>query len=375
MPWSSQNGGGGGWKGGGGGPWGQGPQGGQSPDLEELLKRSQDRLKQAMPGGGASGLFLVVLLFLGAALIGYLGFIVTVGTNDVGIVMRFGKYDDQRILTPGLNFRWPYPIESVIVRDITSRNRVEIGFQSGGVSSYGTSQPGRAEPAESLMLTGDENIIDINFVVVWRIKDAAEYLFNMEHPDTTVKAVAESSMREVVGKNKIEQLLTKNREETQREVLTLMQEVLDNKYKAGIKIDEVNLLQVSPPAQVNDAFRDVQTARADQERTQNEAQGYERDVVPKARGQAEQILQAAQGYRQQTVDEARGRTDRFLKIYEEYAKAPDVTRRRMYLETMERVLGNTDKVIIDEKGSSPGVVPFLPLSDIAKRPDSAAGGK
>lgn len=366
MPWSSQNGGGGGgWKGGGGGPWGQGPQsGGQQPDLEEILKRSQDRLKQAMPGGGASGLFLAVLLFLGVAIIGFLGFTATIGPNDVGIVLRFGKYD--RLLTSGLQFRWPYPVEQVFVQDVTSRNRVEIGFQSGAVSTYGMSQPARAETAESLMLTGDLNIIDINFVVVWRISDPVAYKFNMENPATTVKAVAESSMREVIGKNKIESLLTTDREKTQLEVRTLMQEILEKRYNAGIQIDEVNLLQVSPPAQVNDAFRDVQTARADQERSQNVAQGYANEIVPKARGQAEQILLTAQGYRQQTVDEARGRTDRFLKIYDEYAKAPDVTRRRMYLETMERVLGGVDKVIIDEKGAASGVVPFLPLSDIAK---------
>ncbi|MDX2265778.1 MAG: FtsH protease activity modulator HflK [Hyphomicrobiales bacterium] len=370
MPWS-QNGGGGGWKGGGsGGPWGQGPGGGgpagQSPDLEELLKRSQDRLKQAMPGGGFSGLLMALLIFGGLVAVGIYGFTVRVQPEQIGVVLRFGKFD--RTMNPGLNFRWPHPIETVYTPNVTFFNRSEIGFfTSGSTSPFAGSAPVSGDvPKESLMLTGDENIVDIDFVVLWRIKDAAAYLFNIQDPPSTVKAIAESAMREVIGRNEITPILTKSRKETEDAVLALMQRTLDQ-YGAGVEVTQVNLQKVDPPSQVIDAFRDVQAARADQERLQNEAQGYANKVIPEARGEAQKILQAAQAYREQAVAEARGRTERFLKVYEEYAKAPDVTRQRIFLETMEKVLGNMDKIIIDEKGGgSGGVVPYLPLNELAK---------
>ncbi len=367
MPWSSQN--GGGWKS-GGGPWGQGPGGGQSPDLEELLKRSQDRLKQAMPGGGASGLFAILLLLAGTALVIYYGFTVSVKPYQLGIVLRFGKFDRQ--LPPGLNFRWPYPIETVYLPDVTNVHRVEIGFQGTSMGAFGSATSAKSDvPEESLMLTGDENIVDIDFVVQWRIKNAADYLFNIENPEKTVKAVAESAMREVVGQNEIAPILTKSRKETEDKVLALMQRTLDE-YGAGVEVTQVNLQKVDPPQQVIEAFRDVQAARADQERMQNEAQAYANRVIPEARGQAAQILQAAQGYREQAVAEANGRTQRFLKIYDEYAKSPDATRTRMFLETMERVLGSMDKIIIDDKNGA-GVVPYLPLNELNKRKSAGSG--
>jgi modulator of FtsH protease HflK len=362
MPWSSQNGGSGGWK--GGGPWGQGPSGGgQSPDLEELLKRSQDRLKQAMPGGGLSGGFLALIILVGAAVVAFYSFTVSVRPDEQGVVLRFGKYDRQ--LLPGLNFRWPYPIETVYLPQVTRVNRVEIGMRATPTSSMfgGGSEVVRDVPEESLMLTGDENIVDVDFVLFWRIKDAAAYLFNIQNPQSTVKDVAESAMREIVGQNDIQPILTKNRRETEDAVRNLMQRTLDS-YGAGIEVTQVQLQKVDPPSQVIDAFRDVQAARADQERLQNEADAYANRVVPEARGEAQRILQAAQGYKEQTVAEANGRSDRFLKVYEEYAKAPEVTRKRMFLETMERVMGGTDKIIIDEKAQGSGVVPYLPLNEI-----------
>lgn len=377
MPWSSQNGGGGGgWKG-GGGPWGQPPSGGggQSPDLEELLKRSQDRLKQAMPGGGLSGGFLALIILVGLAVVGFYSFTVSVRPDEQGVVLRFGEYNRQ--LSPGLNFRWPYPVETVYLPQVTRVNRVEIGMRATPTSNMfgGGSEVVRDVPEESLMLTGDENIIDIDFVVFWRIKDAASFLFNIQNPQPTVKDVAESAMREVVGQNDIQPILTKNRRETEDSVRALMQRTLDS-YTAGIQVTQVQLQKVDPPSQVIDAFRDVQAARADQERLQNEADAYANRVVPEARGGAQRILQGAQAYKEQTVAESQGRTDRFLKVYEEYAKAPDVTRRRMFLETMERVLGSTDKIIIDEKASSSGVVPYLPLNEINRpqQPQQRSGG-
>jgi membrane protease subunit HflK len=259
----------------------------------------------------------------------------------------------------------PYPIEEVRLPKVTRQNIIEIGMRT----ALGGRSGSRDVPEESLMLTGDENIVDVDFVVYWRIKDAQKYLFNIQNPDTTVKEVAESAMREVVGQSNIAPILTEARQKTEQGVQKLMQEVLDN-YGAGIRVDQVQLQKVDPPAQVIDAFRDVQAARADNERLQNEAFAYAKKIVPEARGEAERILQGAIGYQQQTVAEANGQTARFLKVYEEYKKAPDVTRKRMYLETMERVLGGADKIIIDGKASQ-GIVPFLPLDQMGRRKEGA----
>jgi membrane protease subunit HflK len=264
-----------------------------------------------------------------------------------------------------LHFRLPYPIEEVRLPKVTRQNIIEIGMRTAVGTRTGT----RDVPEESLMLTGDENIVDVDFVVYWRIKDAQQYLFNIQNPDTTVKEVAESAMREIVGQNNIAPILTEARQKTEQSVQKLMQDVLDH-YRSGIRVDQVQLQKVDPPSQVIDAFRDVQAARADNERLQNEAFAYAKKIVPEARGDAERILQAAKGYLQQTVAEATGQTARFLKVYEEYKKAPDVTRKRMYLETMERVLGGADKIIIDGKAGQ-GVVPYLPLDQLSKRKDGA----
>ncbi len=363
MPWSNQS-GGGGRKSGGGGPWGQMPQGGPNqPDLEELLKRGGDRLKQVMPqGSGLPGPIVMLVAVVLAAIVGFYAFTFKVDPDEVGVVMRFGRVHRQE--PPGLHFRLPPPIEEVRKPKVTKVNIIEVGMSSG-LSARGYSSVTREVPEESLMLTGDENIVDIHFVVQWRIKDAQKYLFNLQNPDRTVKDVAESAMREVVGQSNIQPILTEARQKTEQSVLKIMQEVLDS-YNAGIKVDEVRLQKVDPPTQVIEAFRDVQAARADRERLQNEAAAYASKVIPEARGEAERILQAARGYREQTVAEANGQTARFLKVLDEYKKAPDVTRKRIYLETMERVLGGVDKIIIDPK-AGPGVIPYLPLDQQGKR--------
>jgi modulator of FtsH protease HflK len=365
MPWSNQN---GGRKGGGGGPWGQGPSGGShQPDLEELLKRSQDRLKQVMPGGtGLPGSFVFLIAVVIAALVAFFAFTFRVNPDELGVVMQFGKPD--RTELPGLHFRLPYPIEEVRLPKMTRQNIIEVGFRSG-INSRGFPGGVSDRPEESLMLTGDENIVDVDFVVFWRIRDAQEYLFNIQNPETTVKEVAESAMREVVGQSAITPILTEARQKTEQAVQKLMQGVLDY-YKAGVRVEEVRLQKVDPPTQVIDAFRDVQSARADREKFQNEAQSYASKVIPEARGEGERIVLAARGYKEQAVAEAVGQTSRFLKVLDEYKKAPEVTRRRMYLETMERVLGGTDKIIIDGKAGQ-GVVPFLPLDQLQKRKEGA----
>jgi len=220
-------------------------------------------------------------------------------------------------------------------------------------------------PEESLMLTGDENIVDIDFVVVWKISDAPDYLFKIQNPQGSVKDVSESSMREIIGQSDIEPILTSSRAETEGKVQKLIQRIL-NGYQAGIEIVEVQLQKVDPPAQVIDAFRDVQAARADEERLQNEAQAYANRIVPEARGEAERILQSAQGYRDRVIAEAKGEAERFEKVLEEYAKAPEVTRKRIFIDTMQEVLSNTDKIIIDKDGGG-GVVPYLPLSELQRK--------
>jgi membrane protease subunit HflK len=311
-----------------------------------------------MPGGGGlPGSFIFLLAAVLIAVAAFFAFTFRVDPDELGIVMRFGK--PVRSEPPGLHFRQPYPIEEVRLPKVTRQNIIEIGMRS----SEGSRTVLRV-PEESLMLTGDENIVDINFVVFWRIKDATKYLFNIQKADVTVKEVAESAMRDIVGQSNIQPLLTGARQKTELAVQKLMQNVLDF-YGAGVSIDQVQLQKVDPPSQVIDAFRDVQAARADKERLQNEAGSYANRVVPEARGEAERILQGAIAYKEQTVAEATGQAARFLKVLDEYKKAPEVTRRRMYLETMERLLGGTDKIILDSRGGQ-GVAPFLPLDQLQR---------
>lgn len=372
MPWNNQSGGGN-----GGGPWGQGPRGPGSapPDLEELLRRGQDRLKGMLPGGGGGGgasfspMTLIIVLVVGAALLGYNFFTFRVQPDELGIVLRFGAFDRQT--QPGLNFRMPYPVDVVYTPKVTRVSRVTVGQVSDDAGA--TVGLGRTIPEESLMLTGDENIVDINFSVFWVINNAEDFLFNMQNPEGTVKAVAESAMREIVGRSNIQPILTQARLITETAVQELMQSTLDE-YGAGVQVTQVQLLKVDPPAEVIDAFRDVQAARADQERIQNEAQTYSNRVIPEARGQASQITESASAYRDRTIAESRGQADRFTKVLQEYEKAPSVTRRRIFLETMEGVLADMDKIIIDDKIGGSGVVPYLPLNELIPSKTGSAGG-
>src|SRR6266436_1976659 len=371
MPWSNQ--GGGPWGSGGSkGPWGSGPQssGPTPPDLEELLRRSQDKLRTVLPGGKLGGSGIALIALAAVALWGFSGFF-RVEPDELGLVMRFGKYD--RDAKPGLNYHIPYPVESVELVKVTRVNRIDVGMRLVEDVRRGTQM--RDVPEESLMLTGDENIVDVDFSVFWLIKPtgASEYLFNIQNPEGTVKAVAESAMREVIGKSNIQPILTGARTTTEAKVQELMQKTLDS-YGSGILVQQVQMQKVDPPAQVIDSFRDVQAARADLERLQNEAQTYANRVVPDARGRAAQILQVAEGYKQQAVAEAKGQSARFLKVYDEYKKAPDVTRQRIYLETMERILGSSEKLLYDGgSSSSQSIVPYLPLSELTPRRQAAPG--
>jgi membrane protease subunit HflK len=365
MPWSNQGGGGGGgpWGSGGKGPWGSGqqPSGSTPPDLEEIFRRGQDKLRRVLPGGNLGGKGFALLALAAVALWGFSGFF-RVEPDELGVVLRFGK--DVREVQPGLNYHLPYPIETALTPKALRINKIDIGMRS---VEDGRRSATREVPEESLMLTGDENIVDVDFAVLWRVKPAGvgDYLFNIQNPEGTVKAVAESAMREVIGRADIQPILTGARQVTETAVQGLMQKTLDH-YGAGIDITQVQLQKVDPPAQVIDAFRDVQAARIDLDRSVNEAQTYANSVVPQARGKVAQITQAAEAYKSQTVAQATGQTSRFSSIYEQYKKAPDVTRERMYLETMEKVLGDSDKVIINTGKNGAGVVPYLPLNELTR---------
>src|SRR5689334_1855044 len=315
MPWTNQ-GGGGPWGSGGKGPWGSGPQspGPTPPDLEEILRRGQDRLRRVLPGGnlGGRGLALIALGVL--ALWGFSGFF-RVEPDELGVVLRFGK--EVREVQPGLNYHLPYPIETVLTPKALRVNKIDIGMRVvDDIRRGGTTV--RDVPEESLMLTGDENIVDVDFSVLWKVKPTGvgEFLFNIQNPEGTVKAVAESAMREVVGRSEIQPILGPARQTIETAVQDLMQKTLDS-YGSGIQITQVQLQKVDTPAQVIDSLRDVQAALSDAERAQNEAQTYANRVVPEARGKAAQITQAAEAYKLQTVAEATGQTARFLKVFEE----------------------------------------------------------
>ncbi len=381
MPWNNQGGGQGGspWGSGKGkGPWGSGSSGsGNNPsdNIEDLLRRSQDRLKRAIPPQGGFGVKGILFLFLvGLVLWGLSGFY-QVQTNEQGVEMRFGAY--KRTTAPGLNYHLPYPIETVETPAVAERRRIDIGMRLAEeprqTARFGSAPVVQRDvQQESLMLTGDENIVEITFSVFWMISDAPDYLFNVRNPEATIRALAESAMREVIGRSELQPILTQARQTTETAVQDLMQKALDE-FEAGVQINQIQLQKVDPPQQVIDAFRDVQAARADQERARNEASAYANRVVPEARGESDRILQAADAYKQRVVNEARGQADRFTSIFTEYRKAPDVTRERMFLETMERVFSGTDKIIMDQQGS--GAIPYLPLTESgrATAPRNAGG--
>ena len=355
MPWTNQGGGGGPWKPSNPGPWGQGSGGQPPPDLEAFLRRGQERMRRLTPGGdfGSVGLAAIVLLVI---VVWMLSGFYTIGPNEVGLNLVFGRYTGKT--AAGLNYNWPYPIGDVLKLPVTDRNAIDIGSQSRDRSG----SVGADIPEESLMLTGDENIADVKFRVVWQIDPARpeDFAFNLRNSEETVKAVAESAMREVIGRAQIQRILTSDRSLTEESTKDLIQGVL-NSYKAGVLILQVQLLSVGPPAQVVAAYRDVTAAQQDLQRQRNEAESYANRVVPEARGAAARIVQEAQGYREQTVQEAEGQASRFDQIYAQYKNAPAVTRQRIYIETMEKVLAGADKVIVDDKG---GVLPYLPLGAV-----------
>ena len=368
MAWNPQ--------GGGQGPWGRGPSGGsQPPDLEEILRKGQERFKKLMPGSLGSGTGLALAIAAGVVIWLGSGFY-RVEAPEQGVELLFGKF--VRTTSSGLNYFFPAPIGTVYTPNVEERNRVDIGFR--GAVDAARSSTGADVVEESLILTGDQNIADVDFTVQWRISDAPSFIFNIRDPQGTVKKAAEAAMREVVGQSTLEAALVSGRGQIETRTQALLQGILDS-YQAGILITAVQLLKVDPPKPVIDAFNEVQRARQDQERKQNEAEAYRNTVVPTARGEAEQIIQQALAAREKAVRDAEGEAERFIALYQTFEAAKDVTVQRLYLEAMEEVFRGANKVIIDKGGENggTGVVPYLPLPEIQRRatgapPSIAPGG-
>jgi membrane protease subunit HflK len=351
MAWNQQG-------GGGQGPCGRGP-GAPPPDVEELIRRSQDKFKNLMPGGFKSSRGFI-LIVLGVIAVWMFSGFYRVQPGEQGVELLFGKF--VKVTTPGLNYWPPAPIGQVFKPNVEHTNQITIGYRTNGDSR---SSGVRDVPQESLMLTGDQNIIDVDFVVQWRIKNAANFLFNIRNPEATVKISAESAIREVIGQTTLEDALTVKRGEVEGLTKDLLQSILDS-YGAGVFIVEVKQQKVDPPTEVIDAFNDVQRAKQDQERSVNEAEAYRNGIVPRAKGEAARMIQAALAYKEKVTREAEGEAKRFLSVYEAYKTGKKVTTERLYIERMQQVLQNSTKVIIDNKGGS-GVVPYLPLPELQKK--------
>jgi membrane protease subunit HflK len=329
---------------------------GPLPDLDQLIRDAQDHVRRLLPGrAGGRGLWLLLLLLLGAwALSG----IYRVQPDELGVVLRFGGYS--RMAGPGLNYHLPWPVEQVVTPRVTRINRIDIGFRGEGEQIPGVRPAsGRDVLEESLMLTGDENIIDIDFTVFWRIRDAADFLFNTRNPEATIKSAAESVMREVIGRTPIQPALNEARAQIEQQVKLGTQAILDQ-YDAGVEITQVQLQKSDPPAAVIEAFNDVQRAGSDRERARNEAQSYRNDIVPRARGEAQRLVQEATAYRESQVAKARGEAQRFESVLAAYQQAEDITLRRLYLETMEEILRRNPKLVVDDRLQ--GLLPLLQLS-------------
>lgn len=358
MAWNQQGGRGSG--GNKGGPWGQRPGGGpqrpggggsngsggggqEPPDLEDLLRRGGDQFKDLFPKFGGFGIG-------GIAVVAFVLWLATgiyqVEQKEQGVVLRFGEF--VYTTEPGLRWHLPYPIETVITPEVQTQQTMRIG---------GTQ-------AQSMMLTGDENIVDLDFEIQWRISNAEAYLFNVAEPEQILQVTAESVMREIVGKNTMKYVLQQGRDEIESETRRGIQELMDE-YEAGVLVESVQFNRADPHRDAIEAYNEVQAAEADRERMKNEAEAYANSVVPEAEGRAARVLQEAEAFKQRVIAEAEGEAQRFLSVYGEYKAAPDVTRQRIFIETMEEVLGGKEKVLIDKDGQ--GVVPFLPLNELSKK--------
>jgi membrane protease subunit HflK len=379
MAWNNNSGGpwgGGGGGGNSGGPWGGGGGGNRGgggpfgsrrpPDMEDVIRKGQERLKNLIPGGFGSykGIALVVLAGLVIWLV--TGFF-RVQPNQQAIQLVFGKPFGKPV-EPGLHYNLPGPIGRVEVINVQDQRRIVIGGR-GGTQDRGTTMRGpRPTSSENQMLTGDENIVDIEYAVLWQIKDVFKYAFDVRNQEQNVRDGAEAAMREVIGKSNLQYAQTEGRSRIEQDTKDLLQRMLDE-YGLGVRINNIQLLRVDPPDEVIAAFRDVQAARADKEKSINEANTYRNQVLPRAKGEAEAIIQRGEAYKAEIVARASGDAQRFDQVYEQWAKAKDITTERLYLDTMEEVLRNVNKVMIDKNSSGgQGVIPYLPLPELRSTP-------
>jgi membrane protease subunit HflK len=370
MAWNN-NGGGGPWGGGGGGPWGGGNRGGprRPPDMDDVIRKGQERLRSLIPGGFGS-FKGIILIALAAVVIWLFTGVFRVQPNQQAIQLVFGKPYGGPV-SPGLHYNLPAPIGHVEIVNVQDQRRTVLG--SRGASGGGFNR-GTRTSAENLMLTGDENIVDIEFAVLWQINDVFKYAFAVRNGEETVRAAAEAAMREIIGLSNLQYAQTEGRARIEQDTKELLQKILDE-YGLGARIAQVQLLRVDPPKEVIGAFLDVQAARADKEKNINEANTYRNQVLPRAKGEAAAIVQKAEGYKAQIVARAKGDAQRFNQVYEQYAKAKDITTERLYLDTMEDVLRNANKVIVDKSAIGSGVVPYLPLPDLHSGAGSAPAAR
>jgi membrane protease subunit HflK len=352
------------------GPWGSGGGSGgggnqEPPDLDEMMRKAKENLQTMLPGnfGGGKiiGLGLLILLAIWLATGIFL-----VQPGEQAVVQRFGKWE-RTIAQEGISYRLPYPFETVTIVNVEELRRIAIGFVEG-TGRFRNSDNGsiRDVPEESLMLTADRNIVDMDLVVLWNIRSAEDFLFNVVDQEATIKKVAESAIREVIGQNQMFPIITRARSEIAESAKEIIQKNLDD-YNSGVNVSQILIEKAEVHPEVQGAFQDVQSAKQDAEDIMNQAQAYREDILPRARGNAIQMVQQAEGYKESTIARATGDADRFNSVLRAYRSGEDVTRRRIYIETMEEVLKNSNKIIVDQKNSGSGVVPFLPLNEMMKQ--------
>lgn len=378
-------------------PWGRKPQqsgrpGGPSnnntggggnaprPDLDALLRQSHARMRGMMGGSDGNEKRIAGIVLAGLVMLWVASGLYRVDSNEIGVVLRFGQYTG-RLAEPGLNYHLPYPIEQVIIPSVTSINKVEVGFRGGAaenpsvrVRNYISLDNASPQNREGLMLTADRNIVDIDFEVQWKIDEAApnKYLFNMRDPELSIKSVAEAAMREVIGRNKLDDILTTAQSKIAEDTKTIMQQIFDE-YDAGVQIVAVNLSRPDVPQPVIDEFQDVKRAEQNKETAESVAEGYRNELLPKAKGEAAQMEQDALAYKAKVIADAEGDVARYNSIYKEYLQAKDVTKRRMYLETMEAVMKDMPKMIIDPSArGNGGAVQMLPVPTLAPKATTGA---
>jgi len=363
MKWNKNNNDNNPWGSGGNNPWGGG--GPNNMDFENSFKKAKERFgKFKITGPRNFSILILVALLIWLAT----GFY-RVEPDEQGVELLFGKWNESTT-QPGLHYFFPTPIGQTITPKVEVIRKINVGFRSANDLGFNAnSSAERKVIEESLMLTGDQNIADVRFTVLYKIKDAGNFLFKLRNPETTVKDMSESVMREVVGQRDLQFLLTEGRQEVEQVVRTILQEILDS-YQSGILVQSVQLQSVDPPDQVIDAFDEVQRARQDKDRLVNEANTYLNKIVPNARGEAAKLVENARAYKEQVVKQAEGVAQNFIDVYNSYKDAKEVTRRRIYLETLRVVLEGENKIILDDSGNSQGVVPYLPLNELNKKGSS-----